>query len=260
MLNPTEKLSSKIKENTSLRSNEAIFEYFIALLFSLILFIVFSLYLYNRRGFYDLYIINKVFAGVAVFQLGIMLLFGSLCRMFSVFDHYLKYRKEFGVIAFVYAVSHGIVSLFFLRNYFSIEKYLTTGKIPFIFGMLGLVVLFGIMLISNKKSMMKIGFKQWWPLQYWGVRIAFLAVALHVFVMKLPSWIEWYTKGGTHTLVHPEWPGLGLLEGWFIFFVIFIRIAEAIHINLGKLCWYLSIIALPLIYFLTFQWGTKFLP
>jgi len=115
-----------------------------------------------------------------------------------------------------------------------------------------------IFLISNKKSMNSIGFRSWWTVQYWGVRLVFLTVALHVFIMKMPGWIDWYKKGGASTLVHPEWPGLGLLEGWFIFFVIFVRIAEAINIKLGRLIWYLSIVALPLIYFLTFYWGKRF--
>lgn len=236
------------------------YEYAVAFFFAAVLFIIFSLYLFNRRGFYDLYIINKVFAGVAVFQLGIMLLIGPLCRMFDVFDHFLRFRKEFGMITLFFIVLHSISSLFFLESYFPIEKYLTTGRIPFVFGVMGIIIIILIFLISNKKSMNIIGFKRWWIIQYWGVRVAFLVVALHVFVMKTPGWIDWYKKGGAKMLVHPEWPGLGLLEGWFIFFVILIRIAEAININLGRLIWYISILALPLIYFLTFSWGRRFLP
>ena len=249
-----------VKDRTSLKWGEAAYEYALAFFFAAVLFIIFSVYLYNRRGFYDLYIINKVFAGVAIFQLGIMLLMGSLCRMFYAFDHFLKFRKEFGIVALFFAFLHSVSSLFFLKSHFPIEKYFTTGKIPFIFGLTGITILILIFLISNKKSMNIIGFKRWWIIQYWGVRAAFLAVTLHVFVMKTPGWIDWYKKGGASTLIHPEWPGLGLIEGWFIFFVILIRIAEAININLGRLIWYMSIFILPLIYFLTFSWGKKFLP
>ena len=256
----TKEIHSVVKDRSSLRWNEAVYEYTAAFLVAMALFILFSLYLFNRRGFYDLYIINKVFAGVAVFQLGIVLLIGPLCRMFNAFDHFLRFRKEFGIIALFFAVFHGVSSLFFLNNYFPFEKYLTTGKIPFTFGLVGIVILIFIFLISNKKSMNIIGFKIWWMIQFWGVRAAFLVVALHVFVMKAQGWIDWYKKGGANTLVHPEWPGLGLLEGWFIFFIILIRLAEAININLGRFIWYVSVLALPLIYFFTFSWGRRFLP
>lgn len=260
MSKSTKDFHSVIKDRTSLKWSEATYEYTVAFFSAAVLFVIFSLYLFNRRGFYDLYIINKVFAGVAIFQLGIALLMGPLCRMFDIFDHTLRFRKEFGVIAFFFAVLHGVSSLFFLKSYFPIEKYFTTGRIPFAFGLVGIITLIFIFLISNKKSMNIIGFKRWWIIQYWGVRIAFLAVALHVFVMKTPGWIDWYKKGGASTLAHPEWPGLGLLEGWFIFFVILIRIAEAININLGRFIWYISVLTLPLIYFLTFILGRRFLP
>lgn len=255
----TKDFHSVVKDRTSLKWSEATYEYTVAFFFATLLFIIFSLYLFNRRGFYDLYIINKVFAGVAIFQLGIVLLIGPLCRMFDIFDHFLRFRKEFGMIAFFFAVLHSISSLFFLKSHFPIEKYLTTGKGPFTFGLMGILILIFIFLISNKKSMNNIGFKGWWIIQYWGVRVVFFVVALHVFLMKTPGWIDWYKKGGPNALVHPEWPGLGLLEGWFIIFVFLIRIAEAININLGRLIWYISVLALPLIYFLTFSWGRKFL-
>lgn len=260
MLKPTKDFHSIVKDRTSLKWSEAAYEYTAAFLFATVLFIIFSLYLFNRRGFYDLYIINKVFAGVAVFQLGIMLLIGPLSRMFNVFDRFLRFRKEFGIIALFFVVLHSLSSLFFLKSHFPVEKYFTTGRIPFVFGLVGIVILILIFLISNKKSMNIIGFKRWWIIQYWGVRAAFLVVALHVFVMKTPGWIDWYKKGGANTLVHPEWPGLGLLEGWFIFFVILIRIAEAVNINLGRLIWHISVLALPLVYFLTFSWGRRFFP
>ncbi|OGK51034.1 hypothetical protein A2966_02920 [Candidatus Roizmanbacteria bacterium RIFCSPLOWO2_01_FULL_41_22] len=256
----TKDFHSVVKDRTPLKWSEAPYAYTVAFFFALVLFVIFSIYLFNRRGFYDLYIINKVFAGVAIFQLGIVLLMGPLCRMFYIFDHLLRFRKEFGIIAFFFAVLHSTSSLFLLKSYFPIEKYFTTERIPFTFGLMGILILIFIFLISNKKSMDIIGFKRWWIIQYWGVRAAFLVVALHVFVMKTPGWIDWYKKGGANALVHPEWPGLGLLEGWFIFFVILIRIAETININLGRLIWYISVPALPLIYFLTFSWGRKFLP
>lgn len=106
--------------------------------------------------------------------------------------------------------------------------------------------------------MVIIGVKRWWEFQYWSVRVAFVVIALHVFVMKFPGWIDWYKKGGDSKLVHPEWPGLGLFIGWYILFVFLIRIFEAIHPTLGKWASYIGITLLALIYVSTFVWGSQF--
>ena len=76
--------------------------------------------------------------------------------------------------------------------------------------------------------MTAIGRERWWQLQYWGMRITFVLVFLHVFIMKWGGWVKWYKVGGGKELVHPEWPGAGLLIGWFMAFVVLVRLAEFI--------------------------------
>lgn len=224
------------------------------------LFIILSTYLFFRRGYYDLYIANKVFAGVAAILLGIVLLIGPLSRFFSVFDRFVQYRKELGIVAFFLAIAHGIFSFFFLPKHFPTERFFTSGLWPFIFGLSATVFLIGLLAISTERSMRALGGRLWWPLQYWGIRIAFLFTALHVFIMKWNGWVRWYKVGGGKELAHPEWPGAGLLVGWFIAFVVLIRLAEFGGQRIGRFVWYASIIALPLIFIGTFLWGSRFLP
>ena len=69
--------------------------------------------------------------------------------------------------------------------------------------------------------------------------------------------MNWYLSSGGKELVHPEWPGAGILIGWFMFFVILFRIAEYVNPKLGKIFWYLSVILLPIVYVLTFWWGIQ---
>ena len=220
-----------------------------------ILFISLSLYLFFRRGYFDLYISNKIYAGVAAILLGMVLLLGPLGRLFSFADNYVHYRKELGIIAFILAVIHGVVSLFFLPARFPLSSYIGALNWPFIFGLVATVFLIAIFFISNEKAMLMIGGKTWWRIQNWGIRIAFILVMLHVFIMKWGSWIKWYRAGGSAELVHPEWPGAGLLVGWFMAFVLFIRLIESFGKTPGRLAWYFSAFALPLVYILTFIRG-----
>ena len=220
---------------------------------------VLSMYIFYRRGYYDLYIANKVFAGAAAILLGLVLLIGPLSRLFSFPDRYVQYRKEFGIVAFFLALIHGVVSLFFLPAKFALSGFLGTLNWPLIFGLVATVILVAIFFISNDRAMVAIGREKWWRLQYWGARLAFILIVLHVFVMKWSSWVKWYKVGGGQELARPEWPGAGLLVAWFMFFVILARLAEFISPKLGRIAWYASVVVLPVIYIATFWWGRQFI-
>lgn len=234
-------------------------QYGTAVLAALIIFLALSVYLFNRRGYYDLFIANKVFAGVAAVLLGIVLLLGPLSRLFSFSDRYVQYRKELGIVAFLLALIHSVVSLFFLPSKFPLSKFLGTLNWALLFGLAAVLVLLVLFCISNTHAMIALGGKRWWRFQYWGVRSAFALVLLHIFVMKWKGWVRWYQVGGGSELVHPEWPGAGILVGWFLAFVVVFRIAEFLSPRLGRVVWYCSVIGFPLITIATFWWGRQFL-
>lgn len=233
-------------------------QYGAALLVTVVLYAAFSIYLFYRRGYYDLYIANKILAGVATVLLGLVLLSGPVSRVFPRFHRYIQYRKEAGIISFFLALAHGVVSFFFLRHKFPLERFYTTGLWPFIFGLVAIIVLTLIFVVSNQRSMRTLGSKAWWFIQSWGVRAALLLTALHVGVMKYKDWVKWYQVGGAAELSHPEWPGLGLLVGWFLGFVVLTRLAAMISDELLKYSLYLLFIGLPAAIVFTFLWGIQF--
>jgi len=63
-------------------------QYAAAILSALIIFGFLSIYLFFRRGYYDLYIANKAFAGAGTILLGLVLLIGPLSRIFAGFAWY----------------------------------------------------------------------------------------------------------------------------------------------------------------------------
>lgn len=224
-------------------------QYSIALAAALAIFLPLSVYLYFRRGYYDLYIANKAFAGAAAALLGLILLIGPLNRFCGWGKSWLQYRKELGIVAFILTAVHVLVSL---------PPWPWRFSWSFVYGLTAITVLSVIFLISNNFSQKRIGFKRWWRLQYWGARLAFLLVGLHVFLMKWPGWVNWYRLGGGPKLVRPDWPGAGLLVGWFMVFVVLIRLAEWIRPSFGRATVYFAAVALPLIYLASFWWGRQF--
>lgn len=233
-------------------------QYGAALFTAIPVFVVLSLYIFYRRGYYDLYIANKAFAGDAAILLGVVFLLGPLSRFFSAFDRYLQYRKEIGIVAFFLALVHGLVSLFFLPSKFPISRYVSTLNWPFVFGLAALVVLVMLFFISNSWVENRLGTKRWGWLQNWGLRVVVGLTILHVFVMKYAGWINWYKVGGEASLAHPELPGGGLLVGWFLFFAFLVRLSEFGGIKFGRIVWYMSVFILPIVYLVTFWWGQQF--
>ena len=234
-------------------------QYGAAVMVAALPFVALSVYLFFRRGYYDLYIINKLFAGVGAILLGLVLLLGPLSRFFDRFDRYAQYSKELGIVAFFLIIAHAVSSYYFLPTHFARERFYTTGFFPFIYGLAATVLLVLLFAISNQIAMKALGARRWWLMQSWSVRIIFVLVALHVGVMKMQGWASWYQKGGGPELVHPEWPGAGLLVGWFVAFVILIRLAEVAGQKFGKLVWYCGVVALLAIYIFTFWWGQRFI-
>lgn len=212
---------------------ESIKKYTIAVISSLIVFIALSIYLILRRGYYDLYIINKVFAGTSLIILATVLLIGSLGRLYNFFDPWLVYRKHLGIISFVLAFLHGVTSLFFLPNRFTL-KYFLINYLTFGLGLVALIILGYLFFISFDKFIGNIDKKKWWTYQVWGSRITGILVFFHLVLMKYPGWIRWYQDGGNDELIRPFMPPASIIAGAFGLLVLLVRIFELINQKLVK--------------------------
>jgi len=231
-------------------------QYLKVLIFSLFLIFINSFYNFYRYGYFDFYILNKVFASVAFILLGIVLLLGPASRIFSFPDPYLKYRKEIGIVSFFLVFFHVIISLFFLPEKFPLSLFFKHLNLAFIFGLLASLILTFIFFISNEKAMNYFGRQRWWQMQYKGVRISFFLVFFHVVFRKANDWLSWYQLNNFEdNVMRPFLPDFGLLVWWFMVFVILIRVAEYLSLKLGKLCFYITGFLFPIICFVTFFWS-----
>lgn len=224
-----------------------------------VVFSVFSVYLYLRRGYYDLYIINKALGSASLGGIGIVLLIGPLCRIYQRFDRMAIYRKELGIVSFAAGFFHTIISLFFLPSHFALASFVTytslnRGLVPFLFG-LGSIIVFSLLtVISFEAVKRRIKNDTWWHWQYWGVRIAFLLLFLHVVVMKYPGWIDWYVKGGTG-LARPFMPPGSIIAGSFGLFILLVRLVELTDAKIARIIIPVLLLFLIVFWIESVAWG-----
>jgi len=220
-------------------------DYFIALFIAMILFILFSCYLLIRRGYYFdapptvdlLYVPNKALAGAGIVLLAFTFLIGPITRYFDRFDRWVGYRKEIGIVAAFFLVAHAIISYLALPLKFP-REWFSFLSLEYAAGLIGAALLVLLFVISFRKMIELIGPSRWWFLQRWGLRLVILLAAIHIYDMKWAGWVKWLTKGGgaaTTELANPWMPGLGLLTGMFLGWVLVVRLYEILFLfkNIG---------------------------
>lgn len=212
-------------------------DYFIAILVAAVLMVLFSCYLLVRRGYYFdapptadlLYVPNKAIAGVGMVMLALTFLIGPITRYFDRFDKWLGLRKELGIVAAFFIFAHVIISYFFLPKKFPRDWY-SFASPDFAAGLAGVVLLAVLFVISFRKMIELLGAGRWWFLQRWGLRLVMALAVIHVFNMKWSGWMKWLSKAPaapTAELANPWLPGLGLLVGMFVGWVVLVRLYES---------------------------------
>ncbi|MBI2045417.1 ferric reductase-like transmembrane domain-containing protein [Candidatus Pacearchaeota archaeon] len=209
----------KIKEYLKKES-----DWFVALSIGAILFFIILYYHYLRRGIINpflpneisfLFLANKAFAISSIFLIGISFLIGPLAKFFDYFKNKIRYRKEIGVMGFLFALVHAIISLFFLGDNFPKEWFIEN-QISVIFGVASLAILMLVTCVSNNFSIVKLGYKKWIFIQ----RLAYLALilaAVHFIILKFSGWKEWINT------LNPVYPPGTLIAIIFIIIVLLIR-------------------------------------
>ena len=223
---------------------------------SLLLGVFFLLYWGFRYGYVNLYIINKTFAAVSAMLLGWTLLIGPIARLFDRFDSMLLERKYIGIVAFFYALGHVVVSFFLIPDSYSLKTFFLLQPVPFYFGLSGFLLLFFLLVISNRKSLISMGGKNWFTAQSWGLRISIFAVFMHTFLVKINTWRQWFESLRPRVgVVHWEWPPIGMWIAAFFLMAVCVRVCERISIPLGRFSFVFFSLAFFIFCISTFIWG-----
>jgi DMSO/TMAO reductase YedYZ heme-binding membrane subunit len=161
-------------------------------MWGLVMFVAGSLYLYARRGEFDLYIANKALAGASLTVIGLSLALSGLCYFWDFVDTKIIYRKYLGITGFVMALAHGTISLWLLPDHFVWPEYFLNYRVTFFAGLTALVILVGMTVISNRYAAHELGGLWWRRLLRWGGYSALLLVMVHFGLMKYQGWIRWF--------------------------------------------------------------------
>jgi DMSO/TMAO reductase YedYZ heme-binding membrane subunit len=195
-----------------------------ALVISLIIFLLLSLYLYLRRGYYNIYIINKVFGSTAVVLAGVTLLIGPL-RQIPFVASLMTVRRQLGLIAFGVALLHIFFSLFQSERFIWFSWYFREWT-PIVFGILAIVTWGYMTYISRNTQIQKLGTDVWKKRLSLAGKIGFLAIFFHLTIMKYPGWIRWLHGEVKQTpeLANPSFPPASIFVFLFMCIVIMYRI------------------------------------
>ena len=188
-----------------------------SLIITLFIFGFFSFYLFLRRGYYNLGIINKSLGSAAAVIAGLTLCIGPLARAWTKLSTLTPLRRSLGLFAFVLAIAHTIISAFFLPNRFSLPWFLTQWP-AVLAGLIAVTVWIYLSTISHDKAVKTLGSHRWITHQQYGAYIAFAGIYLHLILLKYNGWIEWF-EGKTQqsaVLANPHYPPASL----FVFAVM----------------------------------------
>lgn len=172
-----------------------------------------------RYGVAGLSSLNKSLATSTFFLLGIVLLLGPFARQFAIFDRFLKYRKELGILTFYTGLVHVYLSMFPLARRGPWGLYLSQPLSAYS-GLAALFIMFFLLIFSLGVIENMLGVKLWWKIQNWGARIAFILIVFHMTVLKYSGWGTWFATR------EPSLPPLAILGAVFAIFVVLVRLSE----------------------------------
>ena len=202
-----------------------------SLLIAFAIFLILSFYLFLRRGYYDLYIINKVFASTAVIIAAITLIIGPL-RANLFFANLMSIRRHLGLLAFGFALSHITASLYQSDRFVWFAWYINEW-IPATFGIFAILIWIYMTYISRDKKIQEMGSDAWKNRLSIAGKIGFIAIFIHLTVMKYEGWIRWFTGQVKQTpeLANPGYPPASLIIFIIMLVVIVYRIIKIVRKN-----------------------------
>ncbi|CAN5129328.1 hypothetical protein BH09PAT2_BH09PAT2_01780 [soil metagenome] len=199
-------------------------------LYSLLMFALISAYYFATRGGYDLRAASRAIADVGVFLIGLSFMLSGLCYFWNFADHFIIYRKQLGVIGFIYVATHGLIVLLRSRTLDVLIPSSLTGPsdIAIMCAEIAVIMYLGMIIISTKTVIHEIGGQRWRQLLRYGY-IAFTLSLIHFIIRDYGTWLAWLM--GTSSNIFPP---VGLLVFLFGLSVLILRIRLWIALHLKK--------------------------
>lgn len=212
--------------------------WFKTIVFALIWAVVWGIYIGLERGF-NIYLINRLFATMALFLIMCSLSLASLVYFTKRFTKFLGYRMYLGVGGFFFGLFHARLSLFFyiaieaekpayyFEQQWNVLGVMIPNQIAFLFGVLSLII-FGFMaIISMKRYILKLGGLLWRELLRRFGFIALTTVLMHFLIKDFNKWL-------TPNAWEQGLPPSNLLVFILGIFALLLRLALALSLSRRK--------------------------
>lgn len=206
-------------------SREEIYRFGRSFIISAIIFAIFAIYLFLRRGYFNIYIANKALGSSAALLAGLTLIIGILSKKYPFLASFMAIRKNLGLSAMAFAILHIVFSLL-QQNKFPFLWYVNHW-ISILFGIIAITLWLYLAWISRNSKIKEMGSEIWKRNLSLFSKIAFLAIFLHLTIMKYEGWIRWF-KGQTKQtaeLLNPNYPPASLFVFLIMIAVILFRLA-----------------------------------
>jgi DMSO/TMAO reductase YedYZ heme-binding membrane subunit len=128
----------------------------------------------------------KGFTNTGYFLIGFSLLLGPLGKFWNYFDKFLTYRKQLGIIGFMYALVHGVVGT--IIYIFPNPDIIITNYWAVALGIIALYLFYICYAISEIIVIKTLGPKRWRRLIRYVSYTAFILATMHIYLAKLPVW------------------------------------------------------------------------
>lgn len=187
------------------------------ILISIFLYIFFLLFTYLVEGKWELLIISKALAGTSAILFGASFSLSGFCYYFDFLDHKICYRKYLGLAGFWFALFYSISLtiadptryLFgFFDNFFTADIF---------YGTVSMIIFTFIAIISNDKTMIKMGPKLWRKLMRLGY-VAWTLLVVRAWFIEKDLWSNWLNS-------YQGFPPPRLLLSFFVLAVIVFRLS-----------------------------------
>ncbi len=199
---------------------------------------IFASQLFLESGKFDLRLLNRSLANTSIALLGIVLLLGTLSRLYNVVDRWLNYRKELGIFALFTGALHVYLVMFPLARSGPFGFYLAR-PLPALAGLAGLIIMFFLFTISFNIIKNSLGAARWWRYQYTGVRLAGIAVLIHVGILRYQVWLT-----SIHSNASAQYIAPNLFVGLFAIYVLLVRFSEPVGRTMARILVFLWTLAL----------------
>jgi len=158
---------------------------------SAVLFAVLLPYCVSYFGGFSAKSFLAAIAGTGGFTLGVSFGLISAVRYLNVPREWIKYRREIGIVGYLYALLYTLAALVIAPDQYFDDFPTRLLTLPSLLGISSMAVMSVMLLISNNAARVLMGFKRWKCVMRFGY-VAYAALVVRAAMLEGTDWLAWF--------------------------------------------------------------------